>query len=94
MRRVDTLVLVTLVMLVTIPANAYGDPSGGALFQVLMPTLAAIWAMWMIFANRVRRSLGNLLHKLRGSAATEHTILQSGSLATEKEPNELSSPLL
>ena len=65
--RAKLAVLVTLLMLVGIPAYAYGDPSGGTLFQVLMPTLAAIWAMWMIFANHVRRTVGNFVRKLRGS---------------------------
>jgi hypothetical protein len=65
--RVKILVLVVLLMLVGIPAYAYGDPSGGTLFQILMPTLAALWAMWMIFANRVRRTVGNFVRRLRGS---------------------------
>lgn len=64
-------VLVVLLMLVGIPAYAYGDPSGGTLFQILMPTLAALWAMWMIFANRVRRTLGNFVRKLKGSEPGE-----------------------
>jgi hypothetical protein len=65
--RFQILALVTLFMLVGVPAYAYGDPSGGALFQVLMPMLAALWAMWMIFANNVRRTVGNFWRKLRGS---------------------------
>lgn len=69
--RVKILVLVVLLMLVGIPAYAYGDPSGGTLFQILMPTLAALWAMWMIFANRVRRTVGNFVRRLRGSEPTE-----------------------
>jgi hypothetical protein len=69
--RVKILVLVVLLMLVGIPAYAYGDPSGGTLFQILMPTLAAFWAMWMIFANRVRRTVGNFVRKLKGSEPTE-----------------------
>ena len=58
---------VTLFMLIGIPAFAYGDPSGGVLFQILMPLLAAIWASWMIFANRVRRLFANCVRKLRGT---------------------------
>jgi hypothetical protein len=58
---------VVLFMLTGVPAYAYADPSGGLLFQVLMPMLAAIWATWMIFANRVRRTLAALIRKLRGS---------------------------
>jgi len=56
-------------MLIGLPAYAYGDPSGGALFQVLMPLLAAIWATWMIFANRVRRGFAGLFRKFRGRAS-------------------------
>jgi Na+/proline symporter len=58
---------VTLFLLLGIPAYAYADPSGGALFQILMPMLAALWATWMIFANRVRRMVTGLVRKLRGS---------------------------
>jgi hypothetical protein len=56
---------VTLFLLLGMPAYAYGDPSGGTLFQVLMPMLAAIWATWMIFANRLRRTLAGFVRKLR-----------------------------
>lgn len=69
--RVKILVLVVLLMLVGVPAYAYGDPSGGTLFQILMPTLAALWAMWMILANRVRRTVGNFVRRLRGSEPAE-----------------------
>jgi hypothetical protein len=48
------------------PRYAYGDPGGGALFQILMPVLAAIWGMWLIFPNNIRRRASNLLRKLRG----------------------------
>jgi hypothetical protein len=72
--RLNILLPVTLLMLVGIPAYAYGDPSGGALFQILMPTLAAIWAMWMIFANHVRKSVRILLRKLRGSEPAEPNV--------------------
>jgi hypothetical protein len=71
--RLKISVLVVLCMLVGIPAYAYGDPSGGALFQVLMPMLAALWATWMIFANQVRRTVGNFWRKLRGTQTTDST---------------------
>jgi hypothetical protein len=64
-------VFVTLFMLLGIPAYAYGDPSGGTLFQILMPMLAAIWATWMIFANRIRRTVGGFMRKLRGTEPDE-----------------------
>jgi len=64
-------VLVTLILLLGVPAYAYGDPSGGTLFQILMPMLAAIWATWMILANRIRRGVGDILRRLRGSEPGE-----------------------
>lgn len=67
MRRTHIVCFVTLFLLVGIPAYAYADPSGGLLFQVLMPLLAGIWAAWMIFANRVRRAFAGMMRKLRGS---------------------------
>jgi hypothetical protein len=69
-----TVVMVTLFMLVGLPAYAYADPSGGAFFQVLMPMLAAIWAMWLIFANRVRRTISVILQKLRGVEPSKPTL--------------------
>jgi hypothetical protein len=65
-RRIEVVVPVALFMLIGIPAYAYADPTGGALFQILMPTLAALWGMWLIFANKIRRGLGTVLRKLRG----------------------------
>ena len=64
--RAPWMVLLVLIILVTLPATAYVDPSGGLLFQVLMPTLAAIWGMWMLFAQRIRRGLSSMLRKFRG----------------------------
>jgi hypothetical protein len=66
MNKRDLVVVVTLFLFAAIPAHAYGDPSGGTLFQVLMPALAGLWAIWMIFANRVRKSISVFYHKLRG----------------------------
>ena len=60
------LVLLCLIVLSSLPAYAYADPSGGMLFQVLMPMLAAIWGMWMIFAHNIRRRVSNLIRKFRG----------------------------
>jgi hypothetical protein len=65
--------IVALLMLVGVPAYAYADPTGGTLFQVLMPMLAAIWATWMILANRVRRGVAGLMRKLRGPERDEPT---------------------
>jgi hypothetical protein len=63
--RLPLLVLVFM-LLPALPCYAYGDPSGGTLFQVLMPALAAIWGMWMIFANNIRRRASKWMRKLRG----------------------------
>jgi hypothetical protein len=59
-------VVIAFMLIPALPCYAYGDPSGGALFQVLMPVLAAIWGMWMIFANHIRRRVSKLLRKWRG----------------------------
>lgn len=67
LRRASFLALVLLVLLPALPCYAYGDPSGGALFQLLLPALAVIWGMWMTFANRIRRYVRILLLKLRGT---------------------------
>ena len=57
--------------LLGIPAYAYGDPTGGTLLSVLLPMLAAVWAMFLIFANRIRRGISGLLGKLRGVKPAE-----------------------
>jgi hypothetical protein len=59
--------------LLGIPAYAYGDPTGGTLFSVLLPMLAAVWAMFLIFANRIRRAISGLFGKLRGVKPKEET---------------------
>ncbi len=66
MARSSLVFIVTMFLVAALPCYAYGDPSGGALFQVLIPFLAALWGMWMIFANKVRRRVSNLLRKWRG----------------------------
>ena len=71
MRRTSIPILLILFVLIGVPAYAYADPTGGALFQVLMPTLAAIWGVWLIFANKLRRAFATLLRKLRGTSPEE-----------------------
>lgn len=61
----------TAFFLLGIPAYAYGDPTGGTLFQVLLPMLAAVWAMFLIFANRIRRGISGFFAKLRGTKPEE-----------------------
>jgi hypothetical protein len=73
MGRFDLAVTVLLFALVPLPAHAYADPSGGIFFQILMPMLAGLWAIWMIFANKVRNAFAALYRKLRGAEAGEGT---------------------
>ena len=42
-------------------AMAYGDPSGGLLFQMLTPLVAVLWGGWLIFAGGVRKRIGRLI---------------------------------
>jgi len=59
--------VVALFLTAALPAFAYADPSGGGLFQILMPVLAMIWATWMILANKIRRGMVKLFNRLRGT---------------------------
>jgi hypothetical protein len=59
------LIFVSLMLIIPLPVYAYGDPSGGMLFQILTPILAMLWGAWMIFANRVRRGAANFIRKFR-----------------------------
>lgn len=71
MRRSDVLVVFVFFLLTGLPAYAYADPSGGTLFRMLMPALGALWAMWMILANRIRNGVSVLYRKLRGGESEE-----------------------
>jgi hypothetical protein len=73
MGRYQLLVPLFLFILASLPAHAYADPSGGTLFQILMPMLGGIWAMWMIFANRIRKGVAALFRKLRGAEEPQTT---------------------
>jgi hypothetical protein len=70
-KRIGIVLGVALFLLVGVPAYAYGDPSGGTLFQILMPALAAIWGVSMIFVGRMHRYLAGLIRKLRGVEEVE-----------------------
>jgi len=52
-------------LMVALPAYAYGDPTGGMLFQWLTPILAMIWGLWMILANSIRRGTAKLVGRFR-----------------------------
>lgn len=67
MKRTQIVFFVTLFLLLGFPAYGYGDPTGGTLFQILLPMLAAFWAMVLILANGIRRKVAGLAHKFRGS---------------------------
>ena len=71
MGRRYTVLFITAFFLLGLPAYAYGDPTGGTFFQVLLPMLAAVWAMFLIFANRIRRGISGFFAKLRGSKPEE-----------------------
>ncbi len=79
------LIAMVFMFLGVLPCYAYGDPTGGALFQILMPVLAAVWGMWLIFANKLRRWGSNLLH--RSGLKPE----EDASLAQDLLPEPLSS---
>jgi len=42
---------------------AYGDPSGGFLFQFLAPLTAVLWGGWLILAGRIRKRFGRLIRR-------------------------------
>jgi len=69
MKRSQIVVFVTLFFLLGMPAYAYGDPTGGSLLPFLFSMLAAIWAMFLIFASRIRRWVAGVMAKVRGSKA-------------------------
>ncbi|HXW92986.1 MAG TPA: hypothetical protein VEK33_20720 [Terriglobales bacterium] len=73
MRRSDLTAVLLFFLLTALPAYAYADPTGGTLFRMLMPALGALWAMWMILANRIRNGVTALYRKLRGDE-TEETL--------------------
>ncbi|PYX29612.1 MAG: hypothetical protein DMG77_12030 [Acidobacteria bacterium] len=71
MRRSQVVLFTTLFFLLGVPAYAYGDPTGGSLLPFLFSMLAAIWAMFLIFASRIRRGVAGFMAKLRGSKPDE-----------------------
>jgi hypothetical protein len=60
--------IAVLICLPVIPSYAYGDPTGGTLFQLLLPALAMVWGMWLILANKIRRGLRMMFRKTRSSS--------------------------
>jgi hypothetical protein len=76
------------VFLGVLPCYAYGDPSGGALFQILMPVLAAVWGVWLIFANSIRRRGANLLRKWRGQPEGDASFAGGSVLSEPTSPDQ------
>ena len=73
MRQSQIALFVTLFFLLGVPAFAYGDPTGGSLLPFLFSMLAAVWAMFLIFAGRIRRAVAGFMARLRGSKPQEPT---------------------
>lgn len=48
-------------------ALAYGDPSGGFLFQTLAPLAAVLWGAWMIFAGSILKGFRKAVDRMRGA---------------------------
>lgn len=63
--KIRLLIFVFLMLMVALPVYAYGDPTGGMLFQMLTPILAMIWGLWMILAKSIRRGTANFVRKFR-----------------------------
>jgi hypothetical protein len=70
-------VFLLLVLVVPAPAFAYGDPSGGFLFQVLTPIVAALWGAWMAFAHNITKRLANVIGRMRGETPAETTEVEA-----------------
>jgi len=66
------------------PALAYGDPSGGFLFQVLTPILALLWGVWLAFAHSIHKVVSRLVSRLRGTEPVE--------TSEEQQQNEIAAP--
>jgi ABC-type Co2+ transport system permease subunit len=66
------------VLVVPLPAFAYGDPTGGLLFQTLTPLLAILWGAWMIFANSVRKGVRRAILRIRGIAPEDASANDTG----------------
>lgn len=67
------------VLAVPLPAFAYGDPTGGFLFQTLTPLLAILWGAWMIFANSVRKGVRRAILRIRGVAPEDASANDTGN---------------
>ncbi|MGA8868474.1 MAG: hypothetical protein WB510_15980 [Candidatus Sulfotelmatobacter sp.] len=71
MRRGQIVFFVTLFFLLGVPAYAYADPTSISFLQILFPMLAAVWAMFLIFAKRIRTAVTGFVRRLSGSKPDE-----------------------
>ena len=71
MKRRHIVFFVTLFFLLGVPAYAYADPTSVSFLQILFPMLAAVWAMFLIFAKRIRTAVAGFVRKLSGSKTDE-----------------------
>jgi hypothetical protein len=63
------LLFLPLCLFIASPAFAYGDPSGGFLFQILTPFVALLWGFWLIFAGAIRKGVRSAIRRIRRDAA-------------------------
>ena len=80
--KVSLVVFLALVISAPLPAFAYGDPSGGFLFQVLTPIVALLWGVWLVFAHNVHKLVSRIINKWRGVEPEE----------AAEEQNEVAAP--
>lgn len=71
MRRGHIIFFVTLFFLLGVPAYAYADPTSVSFLQILFPMLAAAWAVFLMFAKRIRTAISNFVRKLWNSKPHE-----------------------
>lgn len=71
--RLSASVSLVLLLVLSLPSRAfaYGDPSGGFLFQMLTPLAAVFWGAWLILAGRVRKRFRKIVHRLGLTAHDE-----------------------
>jgi|HubBroStandDraft_1064217.scaffolds.fasta_scaffold00857_9 hypothetical protein len=84
--KIRLLIFVFLILMVALPVYAYGDPTGGMLFQMLTPILAMIWGLWMILANSIRRGTAKLVRKFRSVEPDEQ--VPADEQAPQERTNE------
>jgi len=67
-------IFLALILTVPLPAHAYGDPSGGFLFQIVTPILAALWGAWMMFAHKIHKWFDRVTGKELASSTEQHEL--------------------